>query len=209
LGEILVANSAISRKRVVTEAANLIYNGLEKEYKQAKMKAAKTFGLHYMPTNIEVVIELDRIADEIEGPARQERLVLMRKEALRIMRVLQKYDPLLTGSVWRGTIHHGSDLDVVVHYEDPEEVLKTLEHADLKVLKAEWVNVTIAGKKRASFHIDAESPIEEQVEIIVRSLEEACLKEKCDIYGDKITGLRIDGLRKVLKESPTQRFVPF
>jgi len=77
----LAANSAISRKRVVTEAANLLYNGLEKEYKQAKMKAAKTFGLHYMPTNIEVVMELDRIADEIEGPARQERLVTMRREA--------------------------------------------------------------------------------------------------------------------------------
>lgn len=149
MGEILATNSAISRKRVVTEAANLLYNGLEKEYKQAKMKAAKTFGLHYMPTNIEVVMELDRIADEIEGPARQERLVIMRKEALRIMKILQKYDPVLTGSVWRGTIHHGSDLDIIVHYEDPKEVLKTLERTDLKVLKAEWVNVTIIGKKES------------------------------------------------------------
>jgi predicted nucleotidyltransferase len=205
----LGANSAISRKRVVTEAANLLYNGLEKEYKQAKMKAAKTFGLHYMPTNIEVIMELDRIADEIEGPARQERLVLMRKEALRIMWILRKYDPVLTGSVWRGTIHHGSDLDITVHCEDPKEVLKTLENTDLKVQKAEWVNVTITGKKRASFHIDAESPIREQVEVIVHSPEEACLKEKCDIYGDEITGLRINDLKKVLRKSPTQRFVPF
>jgi len=127
---------------------------------------------------------------------------------LRIMRILQKYDPLLTGSVWRGTIHHGSDLDITVHCEDPKEVLKTLENTDLKMLKAEWVNVTIMGKKRASFHIDAESPIREQVRSSFAALK-SMLERKCDVYGDEITGLRIDDLKKVLKESPTQRFVPF
>jgi hypothetical protein len=35
-------DSISSKKRVATEAANLLYYGAEKEYKQAKMKAAKT-----------------------------------------------------------------------------------------------------------------------------------------------------------------------
>jgi hypothetical protein len=64
--------------RVAREAATLLYFGAEKEYKQAKLKAAKTFGVHFLPTNLEVALELDRIAEEKEGSARKERLVLMR-----------------------------------------------------------------------------------------------------------------------------------
>jgi len=203
----VTADSVSSRKKVTREAATLLYQGVEKEYKQAKLKAAKTFGLHYMPTNLEVALEIDRIAEENEGPAREERLVRMRKEALRIMQVVREYDPILVGSVWRGTIHHDSDMDIIVHHEEPEEVLKTLERTNLKIQQTGWVRITKQGKKKASFHIHAESPIKEKVEIIVHSPEEACLKQKCEIYGDEITGLRLEELKKVLKENPNKRFL--
>lgn len=204
----MTADSVSSRKKVTREAATLLYQGVEKEYKQAKLKAAKTFGLHYMPTNLEVALEIDRIAEENEGPAREERLVRMRKEALRIMQVVREYDPILVGSVWRGTIHHDSDMDIIVHHEEPEEVLKTLGRTNFKIQQTEWVRITKQGKKKASFHIHAESPIKEKVEIIVHSPEEACLKQKCEIYGDEITGLRLEELKKVLKENPNKRFLP-
>ena len=204
----MTADSVSSRKKVTREAATLLYQGVEKEYKQAKVKAAKTFGLHYMPTNLEVALEIDRIAEENEGPAREERLVRMRKEALRIMQVVREYDPILVGSVWRGTIHHDSDMDIIVHHEEPEEVLKTLGRTNFKIQQTEWVRITKHGKKKASFHIHAESPIKEKVEIIVHSPEEACLKQKCEIYGDEITGLRLEELEKVLKENPNKRFLP-
>ncbi len=204
----MTADSVSSRKKVTREAATLLYQGVEKEYKQAKLKAAKTFGLHYMPTNLEVALEIDRIAEENEGPAREERLVRMRKEALRIMQVVREYDPILVGSVWRGTIHHDSDMDIIVHHEEPEEVLKTLGRTNFKIQQTGWVRVTKQGKKKASFHIHAESPIKEKVEIVVHSPEEACLKQKCEIYGDEITGLRLEELEKVLKENPNKRFLP-
>jgi hypothetical protein len=204
----LTADSPSSRKKVAREAASLLYYGVEKEYKQAKLKAAKMFRLHFMPTNLEVAMEIDRIAEENEGPERQERLVRMRKEALRIMKILSGYDPVLVGSVWRGTIHHNSDLDIIVHHEEPKEVLKTLEQTDLRIQETEWVRVTKRGKKKASFHIHLESPIKEKVEVVVHSPEEACLTEKCEIYGDEIAGLRPQELKKALEESPTQRFVP-
>lgn len=204
----MTADSISSRKKVTREAATLLYQGVEKEYKQAKLKAAKTFGLHYMPTNLEVALEIDRIAEENEGPAREGRLVRMRKEALGIMQVLREYDPILVGSVWRGTIHHDSDMDIIVHHEEPEEVLKTLERTNFKIQQTEWVRITKQGKKKASFHIHAESPIKEKVEIIVHSPEEACLKQKCEIYGDEITGLRLEELKKMLKENPNKRFLP-
>lgn len=208
LGEFVTVDDFSSRKKVIKEAATLLYDGVEKEYKQAKLKAAKTYGLHYMPTNLDVALEIDRIAEEKEGPAREERLVKLRKEALRIMRILKKYDPILVGSVWRGTIHHDSDLDITVHHEEPQQVLKALEQTDLKIERKQWVSVTKQGKKKSSFHIYVMSPIKEQVEIIVHSPEEACLKVKCEIYGDEISGLRSEELETVLKEDPTKRFLP-
>ncbi|MDH5460241.1 MAG: hypothetical protein OEW71_04305, partial [Candidatus Bathyarchaeota archaeon] len=75
------------RRKVAREAASLLYFGVEKEYKQAKLKAAKTFGVHFLPTNFEVAIEFDRISEEKEGAARQERLIQMRKEALKLMKI--------------------------------------------------------------------------------------------------------------------------
>lgn len=205
---ILNADLLDSRKKVTIEAATLLYSGAEKEYKQAKLKAAKTFGLHFLPTNLEVAMELDKIAEENEGPARQERLIRMRKEALKIMKMLTAYDPILVGSVWRGTIHHESDIDIIVHHDEPEDILRTLEQNAVKILRTEQTTVTKHGKKKGSLHIHLESPIKERVEVIVHSPEEACLKEKCEIYGDDVSGLRTQQLEKILRENPTKRFVP-
>lgn len=196
------------RKRVAREAASLLYFGVEKEYKQAKLKAAKIVQFKFLPTNLEVALELDKIAEENEGPARQERLIQMRKEALRLMQFLKVYKPLLIGSVWRGTICYDSDVDIVVYHDEPEDVLKILKQNNLKIMQAEWVAVTKKGKRKGSFHVHAELPTKEKAEIkIVQSLE-AFMKEKCEIYGDEITGLSVQKLEKLLKENPAQRFVP-
>ncbi|HYA78053.1 MAG TPA: tRNA adenylyltransferase, partial [Verrucomicrobiae bacterium] len=68
--------------RVAREAATLLYFGAEKEYKQAKEKAAKNLCIHFLPTNLEVALELDKMAEENEGAKRKERLIQMRHEAL-------------------------------------------------------------------------------------------------------------------------------
>jgi len=196
------------RKRVAREAASLLYFGVEKEYKQAKLKAAKIVQFKFLPTNLEVALELDKIAEENEGSARKERLIQMRKEALRLMKILKAYRPLLIGSVWRGTICHDSDVDIVVYHDEPEDILKILKQNNLKIMQAEWVAVTKKGKRKGSFHVHAELPTKEKAEIkIVQSLE-AFMKEKCEIYGDEITGLSVQKLEKLLKENPAQRFVP-
>lgn len=196
------------RKKVAREAASLLYFGVEKEYKQAKLKAAKIVQFKFLPTNLEVALELDKIAEENEGPARKERLIQMRKEALRLMQFLKAYRPLLIGSVWRGTICYDSDVDIVVYQDEPEDILKILKQNNLKIMQAEWVAVTKKGKRKGSFHVYAELPTKEKAEIkIVQSLE-AFMKEKCEIYRDEITGLSVQKLEKLLKENPAQRFVP-
>ena len=197
------------RRKVAKEAASLLYFGVEKEYKQAKLKAAKTFGVHFLPTNLEVAIEFDGIAEENEGAARQNRLVRMRKEALKLMKILERSNPVLVGSVWRGAIHRESDIDIIVYDDELDDVLKVITQNNLRVIRAEWTTVTKKGLKKASFHIYLETPNKEKAEIIVRSSEEIGHKEKCEIYGDAMTGLRIQELEKVLEENSTKRFVRF
>jgi predicted nucleotidyltransferase len=210
MGELLSSSNRLSlRKKVAREAAHLLYFGVEKEYKQAKLKAAKTFGVHFLPTNLEVAIEFDRIAEEKEGATRKERLIEMRKQALKLMRILKSYNPVLIGSVWRGTIHRGSDIDITVYSDKPNDVLEVIKQNNLRVMRTEWATVTKEGLKKTSFHIYLELPIKEEAEIIVRRSEEANYKERCEIYGDTITGLQIQKLEKILQENPTQRFVPY
>ncbi|MGQ9624650.1 MAG: nucleotidyltransferase domain-containing protein [Candidatus Bathycorpusculaceae bacterium] len=203
------SNPKSLRRKVAKEAANLIYFGVEKEYKQAKLKAAETFGTHFLPTNLEVAIELDKIAEENEGSARMEHLVKMRREALKAMKILKAYNPLLVGSVWRGTIHRESDVDIILYHDELVEILKVLEKNNFNLLRTEWVTIAKKGQKKLSFHIYLESPEKIKFEIVVRSPEEVDKREKCDIYGDKITGLEIQELERLLEENPLKRFVPF
>jgi len=123
------------KRRVAREAATLLYFGAEKEYKQAKDKAAQTLGTHFLPSNLEVALELDRIAEEQEGEKRKERLIEMRIEALAVMRLLSGFRPVLIGSVWRGTIKQGSDIDIAVYTADPEAAVTALKAGGVKIAK--------------------------------------------------------------------------
>lgn len=196
------------KSKITREAATLLYFGFEKEYKQAKLKAAETFGVHFLPSNLEVALELDKIAEEHEGPVRKERLIEMRKEALRIMKLLKTGSPLLIGSVWRGTIRRGSDIDIAVYHDAASEIVNILRANGYKISTTEWTRVTKKGKTEASFHVHAETLNGQKLEIVVRSSEEASRKRKCEIFGDEIKGLNIQELEKLLKENPTQQFIP-
>ncbi|MGQ9506326.1 MAG: DUF4269 domain-containing protein [Candidatus Bathycorpusculaceae bacterium] len=196
------------RTKVAREAASLLYLGIEKEYKQAKLKAAKTLGVKFLPTNLEVARELDKIADEIEGKSRQERLIQRRKEAFKLMKTLKAHKPLLVGSVWRGTAHRQSDIDIMVYHDEPKAIAKIFKQNNFRILKTELVSITEQGRKVTSFHIYCESSSGEKFEVIVRNPEEVYRKAKCDVYGDEISGLSLQELEKLLKENPTQRFVP-
>ncbi len=196
------------KQRVAREAATLLYFGAEKEYKQAKEKAAQTFGVHFLPSNLEVALELDKIAEENEGEKRGERLVQMRKEALEMMRLLGRFCPVLIGSVWRGTIKQGSDIDIAVYTDDPEEILKILKARGINVQKTAWTTVNKRGATLESFHIYAETVSKHGLEIVARSREEAGKKRKCETFGDELKGLSIKELEKVLETNPSRQFIP-
>jgi predicted nucleotidyltransferase len=115
-----------ARKQVAEEAARLLYIGTVKEYKDAKEMAAASLGLKSLPSNYEVAVELDRYSAMMEGSERDRRLVDMRVTALKVMKLIEAYDPKLTGSVWRGTARKGSDIDIIVYNNNPNEIADTV-----------------------------------------------------------------------------------
>jgi predicted nucleotidyltransferase len=196
------------KQRVAKEAATLLYFGAEKEYKQAKDKAAQTFGVHFLPSNLEVALELDKIAEANEGAKRKERLIQMRNEARAIMHLLGSFCPVLIGSVWRGTIKQGSDIDIAVYGDDPEKIVNVLKVGKVKILKTGWTTVNKRGITSESFHIYAETQAKHGLEIVARSREESGKKRKCETFGDDLKGLNIKELEKILETNPTQQFIP-
>jgi predicted nucleotidyltransferase len=196
------------RNRVAQEAALLLYTSQEKEYKQAKKRAAETLGARLLPSNFEVAEELDRIAEESEGTQRKELLLRMRKEAREIMETLEEFRPRLVGSVWRGTARKNSDIDIVAFSQDPLQVLGQLQRHSFKIERSEWLSVTKEGKKESSFHIHSLFLSGDEAEIVVRSLDCLGKQERCETYGDVKTGLNLKQLTKVLKDNPLQNFVP-
>lgn len=197
------------KMKVAREAAHLLYRGIEKEYKQAKLKAAKILRTSLLPSNLQVAIQLDKIAEENEGEARKKQLIHLRKQALELMKLLRAYNPVLVGSAWRGTVHHNSDIDLEVYHQDPQQVLEKIDQNDLKVLRTERVKVTQEGRRKEYFHIYLKMACNETAEVVVRSPEEADQERRCEIYGDEISGLTFTELKKLLEEDPTKRFVPF
>jgi predicted nucleotidyltransferase len=202
-------NSRIDRrKRIAHEAAELLYTGQEKEYKQSKLHAAQILGFNILPSNAEIAGELDRIAEEREGETRSQRLVQMRAEALKLMRILGGFNPLLVGSVWRGTIHRNSDIDIRASAQDPQEVISRLTRAGYKNLKTKTESVVKKGKRQRSIHVQFELPSTNKAEIVLRDPHDAKANMLCEIYGDIITGLTTQRLHNLLKENPKEKFVP-
>jgi len=131
----------------------------------------------------------------------------MRHEALKIMKILKDFYPKLVGSVWRGTINKNSDIDIIVFHSEPEKILKTLENFGHKPKRIERRTLVKKGMEKTFFHIFL-TVSKYEVEIVVKPEEEIEKVEFCEIYGDKITGLGIKELEKVLRNNPLKRFVP-
>ena len=194
--------------QVAREAASMLYTQQEKEYKQAKLRAAKTLGTKSLPSNRDVAFELDKMGDEIEGPERAERLIQMRKDALWVMVILGDFHTRLIGSVWRGTANKNSDIDVEVFASDQNSVLDTLTKSGLVTRTAQWRIVSKGSEPERVFQVHLTLPSKNEAELIVRSLEKRDEADVCEIYGDKVKGLGVHQLRRVLLTDPLLKFVP-
>ena len=200
--------SSEQRARVAKEAARLLYIGSSEEYKHAKEQAARNLGLTSMPSNYEVAIELDLIAEEYEGEERKRLLKKMRKATISIMKDILDYDPVLTGSVWTGTARRGSDIDINVYSSEPDAIESLLIKKGYNVLGSEEIKLVKGSQAMISRHISiqlAEGPV---AEVVVRPIEEIGKEDRCEIYGDLRRGLKLTELEKLMRTDPLRKFVP-
>ncbi len=196
------------RREVAREAARLLYTGASEEYIHAKERAARSLGVETMPSNHEVAIELDILADEIEGKTRAELIIKMRDLALGLMRVLSDVRPVLRGSVWRGTARKGSDIDIDVYSNDPVEVKRLLEDSGYSVTGFKE-KVAVSGRVMSrSIHIQVRLEDDIEGEVVVRPVREHGLEVRCEVYGDVKKGLRLPELEKLKNTDSLRKFVP-
>jgi predicted nucleotidyltransferase len=193
----------MKRSDVAREAARILYSRNIKEYKEAKEIAAANLGVKLLPSNYEVAIELDRLAEKIEGSSRYERLIEMRKIALEIMYAIKKYSPKLIGSVWRGVAREGSDIDIIVSHDKPNEVLEELFNYNLIKVKESFF--MLDGIPHKSLHLWFKIKSYD-AEIVIHPRE--IVKERCEIFGDEKRGLKIEQLEKLIESDPLRRFIP-
>jgi predicted nucleotidyltransferase len=192
------------RIAVAKEAAKLLYSNKIKEYKDAKEIAAASLGIKSLPSNFEIAIELDNLAEKIEGSERHERLIDMRKTALTVMNVLKEYDPVLIGSVWRGVSRLGSDIDFIVYNENLEAIIEKLKV--FCFIRSNDTRFDVNGSPHHSTHIWLEVNGYE-VEVVVRPPEDKIV-EKCELFGDVKRGIKIEALERLMRTDPLRRFVP-
>jgi len=195
------------RREVAKEAARLLYYGLATEYIFAKKRAARSLRIRSLPSNKEVALELDNLADSLEGNERKKRLVNMRTEALNYMQLLRQFQPLLKGSVWRGTITKRSDIDIIIFSDDISRPLAILNEHQIHP-KIQYNSRQIGSISKTYIHLLFISPSGTNVEIVVRSTEEHGLREICEVFGDIIIGFTLSKLMHVLKEDPTMKVLP-
>ncbi len=193
------------RQLIAQEAARLMYFRHEKEYHRAKLRAARRICGRQpreaeLPSNREIRDYIATFARMYEGERRSERLDDMRREALRVMRVLQAFRPKLVGSVLTGHVRQGSDIDLHVFSDSVEAVCHALEQEGIYPEVEEKV-VRKQGELLRFTHIHFETryPFELTVypakmvghvfrsSITGRPMERASIAQVAALLGEKIT----------------------
>jgi hypothetical protein len=105
-----------------------------------------------LPSNGEIRDALLALAELAEGERRARRLFAMRVVALEAMRALAPFDPRLIGSVSTGHVRRGSDVDVHVFTDAPDELLAHLRALGW-AFETERVSILKAGEVREYLHV--------------------------------------------------------
>lgn len=111
------------RRRLAYVAARMMAEDGVADYGAAKTKAARQEGLtdaNLLPDNREIeeaLREYQGLYQKDEQPARLRRL---REAAVRVMRELEPFRPVLVGSVLSGTAGQHSDVNLQIFTDDPK-----------------------------------------------------------------------------------------
>lgn len=117
------------RQEVAVEAARILATEGQRNYRQAKQKAAHRLGLSGrsgMPSNSEIEAELKRYQALYGGDGHASDLTEMRRAALEAMKFFSRFRPKLVGPVLEGTSDRHSRVSLHVFCENADEVVAFL-----------------------------------------------------------------------------------
>lgn len=131
----------LMREQLAHQAAKLMAEDGITDHAKAKLKAARQLGAadtQHLPSNQEVDQALHSYRALYQQDSHPAALRRLRGEALDAMRVLQQFQPYLTGSVLSGTAHEDSDINLILFSDDAKAVLLFLMSHEIEFEDGEW-----------------------------------------------------------------------
>jgi len=113
------------RQMIAQRAACMMAEEGEADYAYAKRKAARQLGaddVHCLPTNLEIEQELKLYNEIYAEEDHSVRLRELRSAALAIMRLLERFNPQLTGPVLEGTAGRYVETDIHLFADSLKDV---------------------------------------------------------------------------------------
>jgi len=191
------------REAIAQLAAQIMYGEDVKQYFTAKHLAAKrllgrtsTRGQRHrsrdLPSNGEIKQALLELVEDIEGDARTRRLFAMRIAAIEAMAELVDFAPRLIGSVATGHVRQGSDIDIHLFADDPEDVIAHVQHLGW-TFDVRRVSIMKHGQPREFTHVEV--PDVFPLELTVYPPRELRIRPRSSTDGKPIVRLRESAVR--------------
>ncbi|MBN9163748.1 MAG: nucleotide-binding enzyme [Myxococcales bacterium 68-20] len=199
------------RAAIAQLAAQIMYGEGVKQYFTAKRLAAKRLlgsstarTVRYrprdLPSNGEIKAALLELVEEIEGDTRTRRLFAMRIAALEAMKELEPFFPRLIGSVATGHARSGSDVDIHVFANDPEDVVEHVKRLGW-THEVQHVNIMKHGRVMEFVHVLV--PDIFPIELTVYAPRELRIRPRSSTDGKPIVRLKTSVLRRLIdREHP-------
>lgn len=116
---------AETRQRISREAARLIAEEGINDFQTAKRKAGERLNLpegRHLPSNLEIEQALADHLQLFQGRDLPERLRRLRRLAVEVMRLLERFEPRLVGSLLSGNVTRFSKIELHITANAPEPV---------------------------------------------------------------------------------------
>lgn len=123
-----------ARQMLAQEAARIIVDQGIRDYRVAKLKAAKRLGMNMrssLPGNSEIEQAVTEHLVLFGGDSHTDHLRTMREAALSVMQLLESFTPRLVGPVLSGTADKNSAINLHVFADSPEAVAVCLADRDI------------------------------------------------------------------------------
>lgn len=160
----------LMREQLAHHAARLIAEDGITDFAFAKRKAARQLGAsdtQHLPSNQEVDEALSSYRALYQQHSHPDILHQLRKEALDTMRLLEAFQPYLTGSVLNGSAGKLSDINLMLFSDDTKAVLLFLLKHNIEFEDGEW-SVRISGHEEhvPSYTLTGESGIQTHIVVL-------------------------------------------